>query len=156
MFFCFHLQGTQTFTTYEEKGWCTNSTTIYCYEEGKEIGSVELLRLPFSFYVAHSFYVHPDYRNQGVGRALIAQVCLFLKTNGAYKTYAQPGPFELKEGELGEIPDKTEYQEKMKKLVALYRSVGFCSVHPITSTLVGFAYSIVRMSQDASYLMVMQ
>ena len=153
---CGSLQATQKVTTYEQTRWCMKNTTIGCDIEGNEVGYIECVRLPCSFYVVHNFYVYPEHRGKGIGKALLAHMCTLLKTKGAYKAYLQPGPFDLKDGEFVAITDVQEHQDKMKKLVTLYRSVGFCSVHPCMFALVGCLYKIVRASEDARNLMVMQ
>lgn len=153
---CTFLQGTQKrFTFSDEKAWGMKNTTISCCTEEAKIGSIECLQLPCSFYVLHSFYVYPDYRNQGIGKALLARACMFLKNQRAYKTYLQPGPFELDGDALVEITDKQEYQIKMKRLVALYRSVGFQPVYAFNAAVIGIFYKIFQMSEDARYLMVL-
>src|SRR5579864_6973531 len=63
------------------KDTCYDTTTeITCYHQHKAVGFLQVTCVPFSIAVIHSFFVYPEYRNQGYGTKLLQYTSTYLRT----------------------------------------------------------------------------
>lgn len=130
-----------------------NDTWIDLYDNSNHIGFVSYRKIPLtSFYVVHSLYVNPNYRNQGYGKRLVMYVYNLIRCNGGTRIYIQPGPFEM-ENDKG-VKVTKDYQERMRNLIAFYKKMGFQWTHKVTSSFASFIYKIMGIDENAKYLMV--
>ncbi len=132
----------------------TNETEIDYYVDNTLIGFVSFTKVPLcNMYAIHSFYIYPKYRNKGYGKKLLAYTCNHVKDLGARKIYIQPGPFEIVDGRGENITDETR-EERIQKLIKLYKEAKFNFVNPFTSRCAYVLYKILRISENSEYLMV--
>jgi len=131
-----------------------NETKIRYYLNEQEVGYVSYTKIPlFSFYILHTLYVHPQYRNHGYGKQMLEYACSCLKKLGASRLYIQPGPFEINEdGYL--VTALASYDGRLEALIEFYRKSEF---EFASKLLAGFAYLLykcVGIDENAQYLMV--
>lgn len=131
-----------------------NETRIVCFDDNHEIGYISYTKAPFfSYYILHTFYVHPTYRKQGYGTQLLNYASNYVEQLGAQKIYVQPGPFEInKNGYL--IKPKDDSQEKLKTLVSFYEQHGFTPASTALIYCAQMAYYSISLDENANYLMV--
>lgn len=135
-----------------DSGIFTNVTDISYSISQKEIGSISYTKMPLlNYYVIHSFYIKPEFRNHGHGHELILYLFNYLKAMGATRVYIQPGPFEM--GPNFSFSQKA-YEENTQKLIKLYKSVGFDFVGKISSNLAYILYYFMSLKENSNYLMV--
>ncbi len=130
------------------------TTEITCYHHNKTVGYLQTTQLPFSMYVIHSFFVYPEYRNQGYGTKLLNYTCAHLHQRKARSLFIQPGPFEYSNDTFERITDPSERKAKMEQLIKLYTRAGFHTVSRPIASLVAIAYKCCGIPEDARYLMV--
>lgn len=132
----------------------SRETVIHYMIQKKEIARIAIRKAPlFHFYIFHTLYVLPEYRNGGIGKNLLEYACKYVKTQGASRIYIQPGPFELDEqGCL--IKPTAQYDERMDKLLTLYRKCGFTAASKSLTYCAYLLYTCMRIDEDSAHLMV--
>lgn len=127
----------------------TSTLEIGYYVDGRPVGFVHCLKIPFCGHILYNFYVYPAQRGNGYAKELLLYACDLLKKQHAKRIFIQPGPFEPGQEVI------TDYQERLEKLVSLYTWCGFHCVSPVVSMGARIVYDIVGIYEDARYLMVM-
>jgi ribosomal protein S18 acetylase RimI-like enzyme len=137
-----------------DAGWITADYAIECFSDTRRIGFLWYTKLPIvHYYVLYNFYISPEYRNKGHGSALLAYSCDYLAQQGASRVYIQPGPFEMNSaGEL--IGNSVDYELRLQRLVSFYQKHDFVLVSPMQSFGIGLLYRVLRINENARYLMV--
>jgi GNAT superfamily N-acetyltransferase len=126
---------------------------IELYDDEQNVGFASYTKIPLtSWYILHSGYVYPEFREKGYGQALLLHICDVIKQQGATRAYIQPGPFEIVNGQAVGVGPL--YTEQMKRLVAGYGKYGFKPTDRVTSKLAAALYYITRIDEDARYLLV--
>lgn len=135
-------------------GFMYNENKICYYLDGQEIGFLSYTKMPlFSFYILHTLYVHPQYRNNGYGKYILEYACSCLKKLGASRLYIQPGPFEINEdGYL--VTALASYDGRLESLIEFYRKSGFIFASKLLACSAYFLYKCVGIDENAQYLMV--
>jgi GNAT superfamily N-acetyltransferase len=131
----------------------SHDVDVNLYNKDKRIGFISYTKTPIvPFYIIHSLYVQPQYRGQGYGKKLLLYVCDIIKTEGGRRAYIQPGPFEIVNGCAVNVDSL--YQEKIQRLIELYKKCGFKSVFYPMTLLASMLYTIMGIQEDPRYLMV--
>lgn len=137
-------------------GWLYEVEVSY-YEENNLVGFLCYTKIPLlSWYIIHTFYVFPQFRNQGFGKKLLIHTRDLLKKLGAYRIYIQPGPFELQHDMVIKIANQKQHAQALQKLEKLYHAIGFEKVSYIVRTCATIMYLLMGIDEDTTYLMVLQ
>ncbi len=135
-----------------DSGTLSNETKVHLYDDMKEIGYLSYTKIPLlNRYIIHSFYIYPATRNRGYGKKLLVYACDRLKDRRAHMVYIQPGPFEMIDGHLQNV--QVFREEKIKKLVSLYKGCGFAPVNSITQMFAYIFYTCIGIDEDPKYLL---
>ncbi len=134
-----------------DTGLINNETKIYLYEDTQEIGFISYTKIPLlSWYILHTFYVHPEVRNRGYGTKLLVHSCDTLKNSGAQVVYIQPGPFEIINGKFQNVQSP---EPNIKKLVKLYTKYDFIPVDRITRIFTYILYTCMGIDENPEHLL---
>lgn len=136
----------------EACSYFTKTTRATVQYASQELGYLYYEKLPFSIYVIHTFFVKPPYRNKGIGTHLLQKICQEIKNQGGIYIFVQPGPFELHNNEFR--PVIINKSKKLEQLVHLYKKAGFNLAPPLLTMIAGFIYKLIRLHEDAQYLMI--
>ena len=151
IFLCFTLSLSKDISFKEEtinNSFIFNETKISYHQDNSTIGYAEYTKIPLvAFYVIHSLYIFPAFRNKGYGTRLLEHVGEVLKQKGAHKLYIQPGPFEHEE-------NAPHAALTMEQLVLWYKKLGFIPVNKIISFFAAYLYKLLDIPEDSRYLMV--
>ncbi len=135
-------------------GLLDNEVQVSYYLNDLEIGFVSYTKMPvFDFYIIHTFYIYPEFRNRGYGSHLFGYCVNHLKSINASRVYVQPGPFEI-EGDVVEFVCDASREVGIQKLVKLYRSHGFDFVGKAVSCFARIVYKVVGIDEESDYLMM--
>lgn len=127
---------------------------ITCHAYGEEVGVVAYSKIPFmKEYVVHTLYIHPEYREQGHGTAILSYVSDHLKAIGATRAYIQPGPFEM--GTHRELSMTQEGRAKrIQWLIAFYKKNEFAPFQKWLTPFMHVVYTCMGIKEDPAHLMV--
>jgi GNAT superfamily N-acetyltransferase len=127
---------------------------ITCHAHGEEVGVVFYSKIPLrKEYVVHTLYVHPQYREQGHGTAMLSYVSDHLKAIGAKCAYIQPGPFEM--GVRGEVlMTQEERAKRIQWLIAFYKKNQFTPFKKWLTPFMRVVYACMGIKEDPAHLMV--
>lgn len=141
-------------TTISSENNFLRTTSICCYYENEECGSITYNHYPFSIFIIHSFFVPKQFRNQGIGTQLLIRTLEQMAPLQPHIIFIQPGPFELdKDCSQIHVP-KEEYDNRMKILVNFYTKYGFRSALAIVKKTAQLLYKLCGIEENAEYLMV--
>lgn len=127
---------------------------ITCQAHGQEVGIVCYSKIPLmKEYVVHTLYVHPQYREQGHGAAMLSYGSDHLKILGARALYIQPGPFEL--GTRRELSmTQEERAKRIEWLIAFYKKNQFAPSQQWLTPFMRVVYACMGIKEDPAHLMV--
>lgn len=146
-----------TFSTQQVlNGIFVKEKKITLHNDSQKIGFITITTVFPGIHVLQSFYVYPAFRAKGYGKALLTHAIETARSYGGVRIYIQPGPFELESGAMKKMDDEKAEQEKIARLINLYRRVGFKPVATITRQLASLLYKLLHIDEDSGYLMVME
>jgi ribosomal protein S18 acetylase RimI-like enzyme len=129
------------------RSFCIDKIKII--NNNKEIGFISCLKLkPFAA-VLYDFFIMPQYRGNGYGRLLLEFAIARLNNQIIKTIFIQPGPFDIVKNQIVSIKDN----QKIEKLIKLYKSAGFKEVNTIFSKIVLFFYKLLQIPEDPKFLM---
>jgi GNAT superfamily N-acetyltransferase len=135
--------------------WLLTELEIAYYVAGERVGYIHYIKAPLvPFYVLHSFYIYPSYRNKGFGRRLFAYVCDYLQGVGARRIYIQPGPFELDKSNRYSDLSVLDREAQLKRLICFYKNNEFVCVNRALSLCASFLYVCMGIAENPKHLMV--
>jgi GNAT superfamily N-acetyltransferase len=133
----------------------TNETRIICYVKQNLVGSISYTKIPLlPYYIIHSLFVYRQRRKQGHGEALLMHACDTIEHNGGTKIYIQPGPFEIQNNTMVAINDPVIFEQQLQNLLKFYQKRGFEYVSTCTALSAYVLYKLMRINENAQYLMV--
>lgn len=130
-------------------------TEIQYKDHDTVIGFIRYTELPLSFYIVHSFFVYPAFRNQGNGDILFKYALSVLKARKARLLFIQPGPFDITNHKFYNLPCGKEREEKIKRLINFYRKNGFNYASWMYRKAAAVTYQLAQIEEDSRYLMVL-
>ena len=120
------------------------------------IGTITYLQIPFSIYILHSFFIDPAFRNKGYGTRLLEHVIQLITKRSPRLILVQPGPFELKNGQVQNLTPGPGREQYLHKITAFYARNGFQPAPSVLRKFSHLLYRIIGINEDPQYLMTIR